>query len=345
VSTENVNILFTCGGRRVALLQQFRRAMAEMGVTGRLIVTDITAASSAFQAADEGILVPRADASDYLDALEGIVVSQKVRLVVPLSDLDLLTLAGSVERLQRHGCVVMIGSQDAVAVCRDKSRTADFLEERGLEGICTQALEVFRKSPSFPCFVKPVGGSGSVGAGRIDSAAQLDAHVERHGQRLIVQEVLDGQEFTVDVYRSRSGPIRAVVPRLRLAVRAGEVEKSITMHDKELIAAAETICEGLPGLWGAFCCQCRRAIGEDGRPTGRARFFEINPRFGGGMPLSIAAGADFPRFLLEDVLGIPVADGSADFTDHLLMLRYDDAVFRPTEDVRSLPGFYGPSFR
>ncbi|MFP4055010.1 MAG: ATP-grasp domain-containing protein [Phycisphaerae bacterium] len=345
MSIGNVSILFTCGGRRVALLEQFRRAMADLGITGRLIVTDITPASSAFQAADEGVIVPRADAPDYLDSLESIVVSRKVGLVVPLTDLDLLILARHRERLQRHGCVVMIGSKESVATCRNKSRTADFLEECGLAGIRTQTLDAFGESPTFPCFVKPVGGSGSIGAGRIDSMAELEAHVKRHGRELIVQELVGGQEFTVDVYVSRSGAVRAIVPRLRLAVRAGEVEKGLTLRDPELIDAAERICRGLPGLWGAFCCQCRRALGEDGQPAGPAKFFEINPRFGGGMPLSIAAGADLPRYLLEDVLNMPTSDGRAEFTDRLLMLRYDDAVFRPVEDIRSLPGFASPSFR
>ena len=95
----------------------------------------------------------------------------------------------------------------------------------------------------------------------------------------------------------------------------------------------------MDGLWGVFCCQCRR---PEGRPP---HFFEINPRFGGGAPLSIAAGADLPKYLLQEVLGLTIEAKVGEFTRNLLMLRYSDHVTKAIRDPSGLPGFDTPIFK
>ena len=55
--------------------------------------------------------------------------------------------------------------------------------------------------------------------------------------------------------------------------------------------------------------------------------FEVNPRFSGGINLTIAAGADFPAWLIEMRLGRKVRPALGKFTDGLLMSCYETAVF------------------
>jgi len=334
-----MNILFTCAGRRVALLEAFRRALAELGVPGRLIAADLTAASAAWHKADLGLAVPRADSEAYVPALLEAVRRHRVGLLVPLTDLDLLPLARRRDEFTAAGCTVMVGSEDAVATCRDKARFAARLEAAGVPTVTTCTLEQFRARPFYPCFVKPLRGSAGVGAAAVRDDTQLAAHVAAHGEGLVVQQCAAGQEFTIDVFRTRAGRVACAVPRQRLAVRSGEVEKGITVADGALIDAAVGLADALDGLWGVFCCQCRR--GEDGV----ARFFEVNARFGGGAPLAIAAGANLPLYLLQEVLGLPVTAELGKFADRLLMLRYDEAVYVRVDDPSALPGHDTPSFR
>jgi len=180
-----------------------------------------------------------------------------------------------------------------------------------------------------------------VGTSVIHSEKELNAHVATFGDLLLVQDYVPGQEFTIDVYRSRDGEVRCIVPRQRLVVRSGEVEKGVTRKDPQLMDAARRLAVLLGDLWGVFCCQCRRdpTSGVDG-----IRFFEVNPRFGGGTPLSIAAGANLPLYLLQEVLGRPITAEIGAFTDQLLMLRYDDAAFMQIDDLHSLPGYDKPMF-
>ncbi|MCL2700667.1 MAG: ATP-grasp domain-containing protein [Phycisphaerae bacterium] len=335
-----LNILFTCAGRRVALMETFRQALAAVGARGKLLAVDATAASPAYHKADVGLLAPRTRDEAYIPTLLEYVRRHRVALLVPMTDLDLLPLARRREEFAQAGCTVMVGSESAVAVCSSKSAVNDAIARAGLDTVHTAALDEFFAAPFYPCFAKPTHGSAGVGALRVENENQLRQHVAAHGRDLVVQEYLDGQEYTIDVYRSRDGLVRSVVPRQRLLVRSGEVEKGVTVRDDGLIDAGRRLGEAVEGLWGAFCCQCRRE-----RDEGRIRFFEINPRFGGGMPLSIAAGANLPLYLLQEVLGLPITARLGDFTDRLLMLRYDEAVYTQVDDPRELPGYDKPQFR
>ena len=338
-SSDRFDILFTCAGRRVVLLDAFRSAMAELGLAGKILAADVTTASSAFHAADEGILVPSAGRAEYVPALLEIVRSRPVKLIVPLTDLDLLLLARHQGEFSALGCTVMVGSEQAVGLCRDKALTNALLAETGLATIDTFTLAEFLAGPFYPCFVKPVQGSGGVGAGLLQDEKELRAHVATYGDMMLIQEYVPGREYTIDVYRCRGGEVRCVVPRQRLTVRSGEVETGLTVMDEELIDCTIRLAGHLEGIWGVFCCQCRREQG------GRPRFFEINPRFGGGAPLSIHAGANLPLYLLQEVLGLPVTAEPGRFTPGTLMLRYDQAVFTHVDSPDDLPGYLGPLFR
>ena len=92
-------------------------------------------------------------------------------------------------------------------------------------------------------------------------------------------------------------------------------------------------------MLGVFFCQCRWAKGK------KPMFFEVNPRFGGGAPLSIAAGANLPLYLLQETLGLEITAKLGRFTENLAMLRYDDSVFVNVDDPRNLPGYDTPQFR
>jgi carbamoyl-phosphate synthase large subunit len=135
----------------------------------------------------------------------------------------------------------------------------------------------------------------------------------------VVQTIAPGTEHTVDVFVDRDGRCRVAVPRRRLEVRAGEVSKGMTVHDPAIERLAASVAEGLPGAFGVLNLQ----LFSDGHEL---HVIEVNPRFGGGFPLSAEAGADLTGLLLETVLDLPPR-ASTEWRAGLVMLRYDDAVF------------------
>jgi carbamoyl-phosphate synthase large subunit len=335
IAKQEINILFTCAGRRVALMESFRQAVKGLGLKGKLIATDVSSASPACHVADVAEMVPPAGRIEYIPSLLNLVKKHNVSLLLPMTDLDIRSLARQRAKFEAVGCSVMIGNEESIKLCRNKAAFQDILLAAGLATIKTMTLEEFRADPFYPCFVKPLRGSASVGTGLIENDQELKAHVATFGEFLIVQEYVPGQEFTIDVFRSRDGTVHCIVPRLRMVIRSGEIEKGITVRDKRVIEDTAKLSGLLGDVWGVFCCQCR--CEKDGRP----RFFEVNPRFGGGAPLSIAAGANLPRYVLQEVLGLPI-DKNIDFQDNLMMLRYDQAIFTEEKNPESLPGFDSP---
>ncbi len=336
IASRKLNILFTCAGRRVVLLEAFRRAMKELDVTGRLLATDMTEASAAFHRADKAIVVPLTGTVEYIPALLKICNDEKIGLIIPLTDLDLRSLSRQREKFASVGCEIMTGPPETILLCRDKTLVSKFLRRIGLQTIRTLTLEQFMAGPFFPCFAKPVRGSASVGTGELHSEVELNAHLATYGNLMLLQDYVPGAEYTLDIFRSKGGKVLCVVPRQRLAIRAGEVSKGLTVKDEELIEAGIRIGENLDGLWGVVNAQCRRPAGK------KAHFFEINPRFGGGVPLAIDAGADLPKYVLEEALGLPVSARLGEFKPNRLMLRYDEAVFVDADNPLELPGFDTP---
>ena len=315
--------------------------MGKLKLSGKIFAADITDTSPALCVADVGVLVPMVDKPQYAQRLLETVRKHRIKLLVPLTDLDLVCLSRLREQFAELGCTVMIGSARALTTCMDKSKTGEAIQRAGLSVIRTLTLKEFLADPFYPCFIKPIRGSAGVGAAVIKNHRQLEAHIGKFPGPMLLQEYVPGQEFTIDVYRTRSGQVKCAVPRQRLIVRSGEVEKGMTVNDPQLIDAAVKLSAQLGDLWGVFCCQCRRVD----RPGHEPRFFEINPRFGGGVPLSIAAGADLPLYLLQEVSGRPVTARLGRFKDRLLMLRYEEALFVKAKNVNSLPGYKTPLFR
>jgi carbamoyl-phosphate synthase large subunit len=139
---------------------------------------------------------------------------------------------------------------------------------------------------------------------------------------LLVQSIPPGREYTVDGFIDRTRRCRCAVPRQRLEVRGGEVSKGMTVRNAAVAALARRIAEALPGARGVLNVQ----IFHD-ETTDRMAAIEINPRFGGGYPLSHEAGAAMTRWLLEDILQLPSSARDDLWREGVVMLRYDEAVF------------------
>ena len=137
---------------------------------------------------------------------------------------------------------------------------------------------------------------------------------------MIVQEFLQGDEFTINIYVDANGELVAAIPHKRLSVRAGEVEKGCTVSRPDICEIAEKLVAALPDPTGVMCFQL-----VDDHQRG-PRVFEINARFGGGYPLADHAGGRFAESLLARVTGKPEC-ASDDWRADVLMTRYDAAIF------------------
>jgi carbamoyl-phosphate synthase large subunit len=284
--------LFTCIGRRVSLLKSFRTAAKQLKINVSILGTDTTELSSALQLCDRKFLVKPVTHPNYIGQLLTIVRKNKARLLVPTVDLDLKTLAQNKPRFERLGCRVLVSTPQVVGICQDKRRTYRFLSQNGFDTPLTMGVRtaLSKNKLSWPCFLKPWDGYASRGNAIVRNRDELSVFSKRI-PNAICQQFIDGIEHTCDVYVDFDMKVRCVVPRKRIEIRAGEVSKAQIVKNRLIMSEAARLVERLGAGPGVITLQLFLT------KAGEVKSIEINPRFGGGVPLSIKAGANFPKWL------------------------------------------------
>lgn len=316
-----MNILITSAGRRVSLLRSFQKEYRLLVPQGKVFAADSAPhLSAACQIADRYFKVPRLDHPDYINILLDICKTNKVCLIIPTIDTELLDLAENRENFEENGIGIAISSASFVRKCRNKRITQQFFKEIGIK----VAKEYTRENLSFPLFIKPVDGSRSMDIFIINSKEELTTYHLKH-QKLMFLEYLDHNlydEYTCDLYFGKDHQLKCVVPRKRIAVREGEVYKALTRKN-DLVQYIKERFNYIEGAVGCLTAQFFRHKIKDGLIYG----IEINPRFGGGYPLTYLSGANYTKWIIEEhLLGKKIDNKFDVWENNLLMIRYDDEV-------------------
>ena len=323
MKTKNkLNILFTCIGRRVSLLDNFRRAAKQVKIKASFFGTDTTELSPALQLCDESFLVKPTTDPGYIRQLLSIVKDKGVKLLVPTVDLDLKLLAQNKSKFSSLGCQVLVSAARVIDICQDKRKTYRFLVKNGFDTPLTMSVRsaLSKGKLNWPCFLKPWDGYAGRGNAIVNNRRELSFFAKRI-PNAICQEFIKGTEYTCDVYIDFDLKVRCVVPRKRIEVRTGEVSKAQIIKNTKIMKQAAGLAEKLKAGPGVITLQLFLT------DRGDIKFVEINPRFGGGAPLSIKAGANFPKWILQELSGKKQNIRFDDFKDNLIMLRYDSEVW------------------
>lgn len=292
---KKIKILFTSVGRRVELMQAFRSAADRLGVSLEIWGADMAENAPALLYCDRTVKVCRIRDKEYIPSLLSLCEREGIDALVPTIDTDLLILSQNKSEFSRIGTTVFVASEDKVAVCRDKRYTADYFNSVGLKS--PHPVDDYTKyNGGFPAFIKPKDGSSSIGAHKVENESELVAY-SKQVDDYIVQPFISGTEYTVDVFCDVDGKPIYITPRIREAVRAGEVLKTKIVNDEQIISEVKAlVADFLPA--GAITVQLIRDAN-----SGIDYYIEINPRFGGGAPLSIKAGADSAEALIRLLVG------------------------------------------
>ena len=299
-------VLFTCAGQRVDIVSAFGRAGAFT------VAADANPLAPALYHADRHALVPRIEDDGYVAALRALVDEHDVRLIVPLTDLDQVTLAQSREEL---GTLVLLPDAEIVERLGDKYLAHVLFEELGITSPATWLPNGVPDDASFPLLVKARRGFGSRHIYRADDRAQLGFFLGYTPVDSIVQACLAGEEFSIDVFCDLEGRCLNAIPRTMIESKGGESIKGMSIRDERLIELARDVAEKLR-LVGPANIQCFR---ED---DGSHLVTDINPRFGGGFPLPLAAGGRYPELALALARGERPEPRLGDFREGILMTRF-----------------------
>lgn len=309
-----MNILFTCAGRRTYLLKYFKENMSD---GDKVLATDMQLSAPALQVADVKLQVPAVYDPEYVNITLSICKEHKVDALISLNDLELPILAEHKAEFDVVGTKVIVSNPTVIDIAFDKYKTAQWVESIGLVAPKTYVrLDDCKKALaageiSFPLFMKPRWGSGSIGLESIADMEELEiyynllmkkikktilATASVGDEYIMIQEKLTGNEFGLDVMNDLEGNNVAVSVKQKLAMRAGETDKAITRDLPEVREMGRKIGENLKHIGNLDVDIMQRA-------DGAYCVLELNPRFGGGFPFSYEAGVNLPKAIIKWVKG------------------------------------------
>ncbi|MGA1823496.1 MAG: ATP-grasp domain-containing protein [bacterium] len=306
-----INILFLGGAKRVSLAERFMEAGEALHRKINIFSYELTTTVPIAAVAKKIIVGLQWKDDGILEHLSATIRKHAIDIVLPFVDSSVM-VAGSLKKREKD-IFIPVSERSVSERFFDKTEADTWFVNNGFP---TPA-----QSTTIPVIAKVPRGSASKGIFIIKTDAQWRFFIDNFDPKnYLIQQFIEGNEYSVDCYVSSKGTIVSVVPRERIEVIDGEVTQSITVRDHDIITLANKILEK---------CECRgpvtiQIIKEKG--TEKLFIIEINPRFGGGVPLSIEAGANIPLLLLQDYVGIAnqVVDN---WRENVLMTRAYREVF------------------
>lgn len=313
-----MKILVTSIGRRVQLIKHLKLDNYIVGV-------DSSELNVSRYFVDSFYNVPDFNNAMYIETLIKIIMDEQIDMLIPLHESEFFLLNKNRTKLLEAGARLLLSYQDVIEVFGNKLKTYEFfLSNDILTPKTYSTTEIVKINEiTYPIIIKPINGMGSKGVHKIYDQEELNYFLKRHND-VLIQEYIDGVEYTIDVLCDFEGDIISIVPRERIEVRDGEVSKSRTVKDNRIIQAVKDIIyktnSNVDKFIGPITIQCIiNNIGE-------IKFIEINPRFGGGVPLSFEAGINYSSILNMILNNEPIPNHMKEYKE-LMMIRFDDAIY------------------
>lgn len=325
------NILFCSVGRRSTLLKYFRQSMDGCG---KIVATDYSPVAPALFFADHTYLVPRIDEPHYFETVVDICKQNRIKAITTLIDPEIEILSENRDYLLSEGILPLCPSHWTARLCFDKYEMFKYLQEKGIRTVLTyNSLEGFREGldngeVSFPVFMKPISGSGSIGIGKVDNWEEAEAKFNDGQHSYIIQELMTGGDCDADVYVDciSHKPVAAFSKR-KIESRIGGASKTISFKDQKLFDFIEDVCSVLE-LNGPCDMDFFYKDGE-------YYLSEINPRFGGAYLHAYGAGVDFIKLIINNINGIENDSIIGEYDEDVIMLMYDDVVITRKSELMS----------
>ena len=314
-----MNIIITSAGQRVSLIKSFQFELKKIFPESKVFTADLNPVlAPACHISDGYFKVPRVTAENYIDEIIKICEENNIKLIIPTIDTELLMLSKNTEKFKSHNITALVSDHELIQKCRNKRLTNQLFQDHNIAVPKQYTLN----NLEFPVFVKPY--DGSLSKGIFIANTQDDITQEhRQNEKLMYMELISNDEFddfTVDCYYDKNTTLKCVVPRQRLVVRAGEVNKAATRNN----IIVEHFFNNIAQLKGARGCLTIQVFLHKEQPI--IKGIEINPRFGGGYPLTYLSGANYSKWVLEEYLLDKEIEVYKSWEQDLLMLRYDAEV-------------------
>ena len=321
--------MFCSVGRRGRLLRNVKETL---GKTGEIIGTDLQSTAPALQFCDRQFVVPRITDPSYVDTILKICKENDVKAITTLIDPEIEILADNSDKFKAMGIIPLCPAPKSAIYCFDKFELFKYASEKGIRTPLTfHDWDKFKEALAegriaFPVFMKPICGSGSVGAHKVYTLEQAEADWKSGEHDYIIQELMTGGDCDADVYVDTiSHKAVAAFSKRKIETRIGGASKTCSFKDPKLFKFIQEICD----------------VFEFNGPLdmdffikdGEYYLSEINPRFGGAYLHAYGAGVDFIQLIVNNINGIENPVNIGNYDENVLMMMYDDVVIARAEDL------------
>jgi carbamoyl-phosphate synthase large subunit len=316
-----INVLMPSAGKRYLHIRYIKEARG----VGKLVTTEMSPLAPAIHAADACYRAPRILSPDYLDTVLRICIKEKINLVIPLMDLDIVVFSRNRKRFEERGIQLLLHPAATIELSMDKLATYETLHRGGIPAARTVMAADWKQAVDewgFPIMLKPrhadMKASGEYTIQRVNNLKEMNeiwGSISEKENKYVLQEFLPGTELTVDFFCGQDGKVVSVVPAERLSALSkafskdgGAIDQGRTFHDDSI---AETIRKMAAHIafWGAANIQGYRD------QEGQVKVIEINPRFTGATVLTKGAGHDYFQWSVNLAAGKEIPIPSEDFRD------------------------------
>ena len=323
-----MNLLMCSVGRRGELLKYFRQTM---GKEGKIVATDNSPYAPALYFADRQYLVPRITEPDYIPMLEDICKREEIEVIATFIDPEIEILSKNREVFEELGIKVLVPFPETAGLCFNKYELFKHLKKHHIPTVQTygtldEAKEAIRNnSLTFPVFVKPRTGSGSVGARKIETMEELILAMKEDSS-LIIQEYMDGIDLDADVYvDTENRKVVSAFAKRKISTTIGGANKTVSFRDEKLFELIKEIVATLE-LYGPNDMDFFFV-------NGQYYLSEINPRFGGAYLHAYGAGVDFIKLIEKNILGEENNCCIGDYEENIVMMMYDSVVIKKQDEL------------
>ena len=322
-----MNILITSVGIRGYLVRYFQETLKN---GGKIFAADCSEYSPALYGADDYFILPNVSNKNYVNKLIEICGKNEIEGIVSLNDLELPILAKNKSKFSDKGIEVIVSEPNVVDICYDKYKTFMFLKQNGFSTPKTfvsleKSLEEIEKGDlGFPLLIKPIKGSASIDIKKIYNKKELQNEFDDR-KDIIIQEFVEGDEYGVDVFNNTELTPIGIFAKKKIKMRSGETDKAISVYDEGMIEVIGNVAKKL-GFYGPADIDLFKRGNE-------YLIMEINPRFGGGYPLSHALGAKFPDKIISLINKTKLEPDYFKYPNNVLMMKQYEIVIKKCENL------------
>ena len=314
------NILVTSAGRRVSLVKAFKDSSKLLKTNSKVFITDLDPKTSpASYFADDSFKIGFFNDPNYIDCLLKICLNNKISIVIPTLDTELILLTNAKSVFKVNGIDIIISDLKLIKILRDKITTNTFFNSLKIK-----TPIIFNKdNMKFPVFLKPLNGSNSKGIYKAENINEIKPS-DLDSKNMMILENIDNtiyDEYTIDLYYDKNSFLKCIVPRIRLKVVGGESNQGITKKNEVL----DFVKDRFNFIEGAIGSLTLQVFSRKSNPLDIIGI-EINPRFGGGYPFSLNAGANFPEYIIREYILNEQIEYFDKWKNNCLNIRYENEI-------------------